>query len=264
MSYQILIFVPAFGNQVTTATMLSTHSLRDALTAKGIASGVASMSFPNIAELRGMYLTIFHDAVKTASHLLMVDADMGFQPQLVLDMLMFNEPLVGACYVKRTPTRSWTPSGLPGNTAEVRAGHMRVEGVGMGCTLIRRDCIETLIKTYPELIDSRIQLHPAWEMFKSGGITRLMRFFDPLDIPERGVLSEDLSFCKRWEMCGGQIWANINHNISHVGMYDYNGRYMDDVEADARKQQEAIMAALQEQQEQLKQSSIDIQNKIAA
>ena len=37
-------------------------------------------------------------------------------------------------------------------------------------------------------------------------------------IDENGTyLSEDFSFCKRWSDMGGEIWADLNSALSHVG-----------------------------------------------
>jgi len=47
-------------------------------------------------------------------------------------------------------------------------------------------------------------------------------------------LSEDMSFCYRWiNQCGGEIWANVNHRISHVGPFDYAIRYASILQAKA-------------------------------
>jgi hypothetical protein len=52
-------------------------------------------------------------------------------------------------------------------------------------------------------------------------------------------LSEDMSFCYRWiEQCGGEIWANVKHRISHVGPFDYAIRYQSILEAKAHAGQE--------------------------
>jgi hypothetical protein len=87
-----------------------------------------------------------------------------------------------------------------------------------------------MLEQMPQLVDNRIGLHPAFETIKNAGANRLIRAFEKLDIPDRGLISEDLAFCVRWRQCGGQVWANINHRISHVGPYDYAGRYLDAVE----------------------------------
>lgn len=87
-----------------------------------------------------------------------------------------------------------------------------------------------MIEKYPELIDTRLKLHPAGETLRQAGTQRLFRFFEKLDLPDRGVVSEDLSFCIRWRECGGQVWAAIGHRISHVGPHDFGARYLDQIE----------------------------------
>jgi len=115
---------------------------------------------------------------------------------------------------------------------ERRGNFMVLEGVGMGVTLIRRDAITLMLEKYPELIDERLSLHPAKDTMLQAGAKRMMRFFEKLDIPDRGLLSEDLSFCVRWNRArpGNKIWAAIGYRISHVGPNDFAGRYLDDIE----------------------------------
>lgn len=237
--HNVFIFVPAFGHQISAATFLTTHALQGALGAKGVQGGISTMSFPDIAELRSIALTIWHDTMPQSSHLLFIDADMAFPPEMVLDMLLFDEPVVGTVYPQRKLPISWAGSGTGSPVTERRGNFMLVEGVGMGCTLIRRDAVGVLLEKYPELIDSRINLHPAGGMVRDAGANRLFRIFEKLDLPERGLISEDLSFCIRWNRCGGKVWGAIGWKISHVGPFDYSGRYLDVVEAD-----EARAAAL--------------------
>lgn len=242
MATSIFSFVPAFGQTITAATFLSTHQLQATLATKGIGGGISTMSFPDIAELRSMATTIWYDAMPQYSHLLFIDADMGFPPDLVLDMLLFNEPVVGCVYPQRRLPVSWAGSGTGQPTANRRGDFMEMEGVGMGVCLIRRDCIATMLEKMPEIVDTRLDLHPAVTMIRNAGANRLIRAFEKLDIPERGVVSEDLSFCIRWRKCGGTVWAAMGHKISHVGPYDYSGRYLDWVN-EKFAEQEAAKAA---------------------
>lgn len=231
MAHSIFIFVPAFGQQISAATFLTTHALQQALAAKSIGGGISTLSFPDIAELRGMALTIWYDAMPQSSHILFIDADMGFSPDVVLDMVMLDEPLVGSIYPQRKLPLSWAGSGTGQPVTERRGNFMLVEGVGMGCCLIRRDCVQKMLEKFPELIDTRLHLHPAGDTLRQAGANRLLRFFEKLDIADRGLVSEDLSFCIRWGQCGGKTWASIGHRMSHVGPYDYSGRYLDLVES---------------------------------
>jgi len=240
MANDVFLFIPAFGQIISAATFLSTHAIRQHLTMKGIGGGISTLSFPDIAELRSMALTVWYDTMPQSSHILFIDADMGIPPDLVTDMLMFNEPVVGTIYRQRKEPVSWAGSGTGASQTERRGDFMLVEGVGFGCTLIRRDCIEKMVAKFPDLIDTRLQLHPAGETLRQTGTNRLLRFFEKMDFPDRGVISEDLSFCLRWKECGGQVWAAIGHRISHVGPYDYAGRYLDQIEG-----QSAPMAPIQ-------------------
>lgn len=231
MATDVFIFVPGFGQIISSTTFLTTHALRQHLMSKGIGGGISTLSFPDIAELRSMAITVWYDTMPNASHILFIDSDMGFPPELVSDMLLFDEGVVGTVYRQRKEPVSWAGSGTGAAQTERRGDFMLVEGVGFGCTLIRRDVITKMIEKFPELIDTRLHLHPAGETLRQTGTNRLLRFFEKLDIPERGLISEDLSFCIRWAECGGKVWANIGHRISHVGPYDYAGRYLDVVEA---------------------------------
>ena len=227
---KIFMFVPAFGNTLQAATFLATHALAKELSSRGIATGVSSLSFPDIAELRSMAFTIWHDTMPDVDYLLFIDADMAFKPELVLDMILHDEPLVGTIYRQRNEAISWAGSGTGGGTTQRRGNFMLVEGVGMGCTLIRRDLAQIMMAKMPHVEDRRIDLHPAGKLLRQQGCNRLLRVFEKLDLPDRGVVSEDLSFCLRWAQCGGQTWAAIGYDISHVGNYDYRGNYLEYVE----------------------------------
>lgn len=63
-----------------------------------------------------------------------------------------------------------------------------VIGCGFGCVLMKTDVIRTIAK-------------------ELNGLT-----FQPED-----ALGEDLSFCKRWRMCGGEIWCDPTVKCGHIG-----------------------------------------------
>ena len=58
MAQDVFIFVPAFGQIITSTTFLTTHALRQHLMVKGIGGGISTLSFPDIAELRSMAVTV--------------------------------------------------------------------------------------------------------------------------------------------------------------------------------------------------------------
>jgi hypothetical protein len=118
----------------------------------------------------------------------------------------------------------------------------------MGCTLIHRSVITKMLEEFPEMVDTRLDLHPAAEMLRQTGTQRIIRCFDKIDLPDRGQVSEDLSFCMRWNKCGGKTWGAIGYKISHVGPFDYCGRYLDMVEAQQAEAERLQVAGLTAEQ----------------
>jgi hypothetical protein len=240
---KVFMFVPGFGQIISAATFMTTHALQQAFAQKSIAGSVSTLSFPDIAELRSMAATIWYDTMPDNNYLLFIDSDMGFAPEMVLDMFHFDEPIVGAIYPQRNLPTSWAGSGTGERETQRRGNFMEVEGVGMGVTLIRRDVITAMLQKFPELVDTRIGLQPYAKILQSAGANRLIRVFDKMTIPNRGVVSEDLSFCIRWRQCGGQVWAAVGYRISHVGPYDYGACYLEHVgQQEALAQQQAAFA----------------------
>ena len=43
---------------------------------------------------------------------------------------------------------------------------------------------------------------------------------DPVD---NRYLSEDYTFCRRWQALGGEIWLDPNTKLNHVGSYTFEG-----------------------------------------
>jgi hypothetical protein len=229
MATNITIALPCYGNQISVATFQTTIGLLQMFMQKGVQGSIAPFSYPDVAEARNILLTCWYDGLPQSTHLLFIDSDMGFSADVVADMLMFNEPMVGALYGKKAIPTQWAGSGLGSPTAERRGSFMKVAGLGMGCFLIRRDAIDTMLTKMPELIDTRMQFHAAKDMLPD----RIIRAFDGFDNPDdttAGRLSEDLAFCCRWRLCGGEVWAAIGHTIEHVGLYSYKANYMQHIE----------------------------------
>lgn len=221
MATNILVFIPAFRGSLTAATFLATHALSQACTMRGVGFAITTMSWPDIGDLRDMAITYFYDFAKEATHLLFIDDDMGFTPELIFDMLLFNQPVVGAMYPKRTLPLEFAGSGP--KDAPNRGGFLKVDGIGMGVTLIRRDAIDTLLSKTPELSDTKIE---GIKNIFGTEIARLIRAFQPV-WTERGKMSEDFSFCERWRAVGGEVWAACHHPIKHIGNYAYEGCFRD-------------------------------------
>lgn len=236
---KIVIATPAYGETFHTPYVHTLFLLTRAMERRKWSTHFAAVSYADIAESRNILLTQWYDKTD-ASHLLFIDADMGFDPQLVFDMVDFDEPLVGAIYPKRQldlkRVAKAAAEGQPidraiANSHEfvfrkaasdaARKGFIQVEGCGTGILLIQRECIDTMLKKLPEIVDTTASSRIA------KGFDRVIRAFDFLTV-DGARLTEDYSFCHRWRrQCGGEVWANITHEIVHIGMQRFKARYSD-------------------------------------
>jgi hypothetical protein len=233
----VFIWIPAFGRQISTTTFESTHALMSAFYQKGVQASIASFSWPDIDEARNCALSYWYDCCPESSHLLMVDADMGFHPNMVLDMLTFGEPLVGAIYPKKCFPIEWVGSGI--DSPEYRSGFIEVEGLGAGCLLIRRDAITAMIEKFPEMIHDYCAVPETRFM----GAKRTLAFFDSFRI-KNGKVSEDIAFCRRFREAGGKVWGSTAYQIAHVGLYEFSHCFAKEREESGRvKQHQEQLAA---------------------
>lgn len=234
---KVLIALPAFGRINCTETTMSLMALPPKLAAKGIGYYFATQTFPDIGELRNMLLTLWYDRLLDAEYCLMVDADMGFSPELVLDMIAFDQPLTGCLYPKKTNPIQYVGRGKSGAIPQQsNRGFIEVDGMGAGVMLIRRDCVTAMLEQGAAKSDDRLATHTAGPLLAEWGVKRIIRAFDPIET-ETGRLSEDISFCRRHQQCGGTVWANGNHRITHVGPYGFSGRFLDRLDGtDAAKE----------------------------
>jgi hypothetical protein len=250
---KILIATPAYGEMFYTPYVQSLYRLTRLMDHKKWASDFCSVSYSDIAESRNILLTYWYEKTD-ASHLLFIDADMGFEPQLISDMIAFDKPVVGVIYPKKTinlnRVSELTHTGQSARQAIANShdfvvrrplrsfaqnGFVQVEGCGTGIFLIQRACINVMLQKMPELIDVEatkpirripdIKIHTGEKT--TDAFNRFIRAFDYI-VVDRQRLTEDYSFCYRWRhYCGGEVWANGNYEIVHIGAHRFKARYND-------------------------------------
>jgi hypothetical protein len=240
---KIGIATPAFGEIFYTPYVQSLYRLMRAFEQRKWQSSFASIAYADIAESRNFLLTRWYDK-SDATHLLFIDADMGFPAELVLDMVDFGKPVTGVVYPKRQVDlrriAELSATGTPANRAIARGhnyilrkrrglsvsvrqkGFMRVDGCGAGVLLIARSAIDIMLTKMPELSDAEAKTNSPL----AANLDRLIRAFEPMRA-DGALLSEDFSFCHRWNQCGGEVWVSTAHTIEHIGLHRFSGRYAD-------------------------------------
>ena len=232
----LMLATPCFGGMVTHRYMKSTMEL------------LLNGGLPVTVELLGNELLVprgrnalvakFLDH-PAATHLLFVDADIGFQVAQVLRMLAFDEDVVAGMYPLKLldwneaalrRARAGEPLetaglrylGVPseGAARQEREGFVTADYAGTGFMLLRRAALQRMIAAFPETRYSFA--HTAATPSASAHQYAL---FDCMIEPEtRHYLSEDYAFCRRWRDIGGRIWLDTQGALEHVGPHEFAGR----------------------------------------
>ena len=174
-----------------------------------------------------------------ASHLLFIDADIGFEPEQVFRLLEFNQDFAAATYpikkinwdqmpaaieAGRKPLESATLSYVVNVDASerlnTRNGFVKARYAGTGFLMIRRSALIAMIEHYPELRYTRE--HKADDTLANSK-WRSALFNCLIDEATGTYLSEDYSFCKRWTDMGGEIWVDYKSRLNHVGLMIFHG-----------------------------------------
>lgn len=248
----VLIAQPTTGS-VVSGTVSYLAALFQVLSERGIGWGYRNLSLSDIALSRNIFAShVIADNEFT--HLLFVDSDMGFAPEMIIAMIEYGKPIVAAACPKRylswdrfrqvveanrdrtdgkqLPTSVLIDAALDYNVdltcfdgspweAERDGAFLKVPAVGTGIMLIHRDVFEIMLAREVAVARSGHANLPLLDG------APYCDFFSPIPVPDGSLIeSEDISFCKRWvEGCGGEIWVETQTRVMHFGMRGHSGRY---------------------------------------
>lgn len=158
------------------------------------------------------------------THMMMIDDDMAWAPDLVFRLLIEDVDIVGVPYRRKmvNPVRFTTRHRTDLEYKEDKPYMIKVEGVGTGLTLVRREVFEKLL---PET--------PAIQYNKDGPLTHMFfrhDFVDDHHISGKTYMSEDYNFCRLAREKGFDVWAYVDEEAAHMGAVAYRGSYADYLE----------------------------------
>ena len=174
--------------------------------------------------------------------MLFVDDDMCFEPSIILEMIKFDKPFLGAiCPQKTFDFEAFGKAYVAGEGKSDKTRLLNAKSAGL----------RFVGKVRPEAAkDPRAMFQPATEvgtgllMLDRSVFERLIAEDNSLKRPFNGLvgkvvysfferitlsddqlpLSEDLSFNYRWRKnVGGDIWAYARAGVGHIGDMTYEG-----------------------------------------
>ena len=233
----LYLATPCHGGLVNIYYLRAVLELQAACEARGVGLHVELLSNDNQITRARARLAARFQAHAQATHLLFIDADIGFAPANVFRLLDAGRDVAGGIYplkhIDWDKVRAAALAGeadllaksvgyvirflpTPDRSVVVEDGFAEAAYVGTGFLMIRREALERICAAHPDLTADLADVDPD--------LSRAVMVFDTMVEPEtRQHLSEDYAFCRRWRDLGGDIWADMESRLTHVGHAAYSG-----------------------------------------
>lgn len=228
---------PFFRSSIQLITFFNKHGINLAF------GTIANESL--ITRARNVLVSYFLDSSYT--HLLFIDGDIEFTVEDILKLYIHDKDIIVGAYPKKgvawdrirtnilnNPNKQFTSQEIAAfgsdyainfkfvdkatKSIEIENGLIKLHDAGTGFMMIKRSVIEKMIKGFPELKynnDVSIQ-NKSTDNFYALFDTMI----DPID---KRYLSEDYTFCRRWQDLGGDIYLDPTISLNHYGHFAFRG-----------------------------------------
>lgn len=175
------------------------------------------------------------------THLLWIDADIGFAPDAVFRLIDSGLGITSGVYPKKSFDWADTDRKLVAGSKEpvesmglsyninmaaaetpVENGFVRVLDTATGFLLIRREVLERMADKYRDTLTAVNDLpgDRSDPMYPTEYVALFDCMIDPVS---RRYLSEDYAFSRRAQAMGLDVWADITYPLCHVGTAVFEG-----------------------------------------
>jgi len=248
-SKHIFIATPCYGGQIGEPYFRSMMRLIILCDKYEIPYTVSTLANESLVTRGRNTLVSFFMENPDHTHLFFVDADIEFNAEDMLRMVAYDKPVTVGAYPKKAVNWDSIIRAARENEQETAAtieGHssnyvvnfefqqdeegnktnavrivdnlVQLKDAGTGFMCIRRDTIQKMFDTHPELkYVNDINVDNKFEPF-------MYALFDTMIDPDsRRYLSEDYTFCRLWQQMGGDVWLDPRTALNHVGHYVFRG-----------------------------------------
>ena len=190
--------------------------------------------------------TLVHKFLESdRTHLFFIDADIEYRVEDVYRLLLADKPVVVGSYPMKSINWSeieyrssigihknlegFSPKNVVNfniktnekgqSLVSVKDGLIELLDAGTGFMMIKREAIEKMIENYQNLAYKT----DTEEKGKQINETHYALFDTIIEEDTGRYLSEDYTFCRRWQKIGGKIWLHPDIVLNHIGTYRFRG-----------------------------------------
>lgn len=246
---KFFIATPCYGGQLNEPYFRSVVKLMTFFNGHQIPLAFGTIANESlVTRARNVLLAYFLNSDYT--HLMFIDADIEFQVEDILKLYAHNKDVVVGAYPKKGVAWERIRAGLSldeyknkeltsrdiaalgsdyainfkfadrdARTVQVEKGLIKLHDAGTGFMMIKREAILKMIKSYPDLkYNNDVNINNA--ELKDHFYALFDTMIDPID---RRYLSEDYTFCRRWQELNGDIWLDPSISLNHYGHFCFQG-----------------------------------------
>jgi hypothetical protein len=246
----IFIATPCYGGQIGEPYFRSMLKFAMLCNKYNIKYTVSTLANESLIPRGRNTLTSFFMENSEATHLFFIDADIEFNAEDLLRQVAYDKDIVVGAYPKKAlnwnsimaaaqnPDLDETPESIEGHSTnyavnfdflkdengkpvpqiQIQDNLVKLKDASTGFMCIKKECIQKMFDNYPELkynndinVDQKFEKH-------------MYALFDCIIDPEsRRYLSEDYTFCRYWQMMGGEVFLDPRTSLNHVGHYTFRG-----------------------------------------
>lgn len=255
----VMIGTPCYGGMCTTGYLQSVFELQRVCANAGVRlvlntimnESLVTRARNNIVASFLSLLVEHNDGThKKPDYLLFIDADIEFEPTDVLRLLVHDKDVVVGAYplkvinynnvenvalsakeISETVTdyvinfEFDSEEDKANGSVTLHGDLLKVKDAGTGFMMIRREVLEEMIEAYKDEVS---YIKDNKDLMPDGSVQKIpteqYALFDTIIEPEtRRYLSEDYTFCRRWQALGGKIWLDTKIVLNHIGTHTFRG-----------------------------------------
>ena len=212
---RVHICMPCYGGQLTESTFMSFIKWGNTCRQLGIDWTVETMTNESLISRARNTLTAKFLNTEGSTHLMFIDADIGWEPWHLLALLNADKDVIGGLYPMKSLPVKWCVNGIPGANENDPSGLVEVTKTGTGFLLMKRHVFE------------KLNQHPAVKPFTNDigldpVLNQYMKTYFDTAVREGRYYSEDWTFCENWRDLGNQIFVDKRVLLKHTGTYVFD------------------------------------------
>lgn len=240
---KLFLSTPCYGGLCLEKYMSSIIKLQVLLIKEGIQLYLDTTENESLVH-RARNVSVGRFIQKTDCDLFMfIDADVHFDPAAVVRLVKSKYDISVACYPKKVVMWDQAAVAVKGGddrdmsmlssslvinfgaqSRQIENGFIEILDGPTGFMCIKRGVFKTLEDKFPELWCKNDHQNRDFDDYHA--------CFDcMIDPKNRRYLSEDYAFCRRWQLTGGKIHADVNTTLGHVGNLPFSGCMNDRLKA---------------------------------